>query len=37
LVSVNAVGSGIPEMKTVLRGIQLTQYLSLRTLLAKTV
>ncbi|XP_062505166.1 chloride channel protein 2-like [Corticium candelabrum] len=37
LVSVNAIGSGIPEMKTVLRGIQLTQYLSVRTFLAKTI
>ena len=30
-------GSGIPEMKTVLRGIYLTDYLTIRTFIAKTV
>ncbi|XP_065842216.1 chloride channel protein 2-like isoform X2 [Oscarella lobularis] len=37
LVSPNAIGSGIPEMKTVLRGISLSEYLSIRTFLAKTI
>ena len=30
-------GSGIPEMKTVLRGINLTGYLSIRTFISKSV
>ena len=30
-------GSGIPEMKTVLRGIELKDYLTVRTLIAKVV
>ncbi|KJE95626.1 voltage-gated chloride channel protein [Capsaspora owczarzaki ATCC 30864] len=34
-VAPTAVGSGIPEMKTILKGIDLFHYLSLRTLLAK--
>ncbi|KAI6194538.1 Chloride channel protein 2 [Aphelenchoides besseyi] len=36
-VSPQAVGSGIPEMKTVLRGVYLKEYLSLKTLVAKMV
>ncbi|XP_077980789.1 chloride channel protein 2-like [Glandiceps talaboti] len=36
-VEANAVGSGIPEMKTILRGIVLKEYLSLRTFLSKVV
>ena len=32
-----ALGSGIPEMKTVLRGVNLTDYLSFRTFIAKSV
>ena len=35
--TITHAGSGIPEMKTVLRGIDLHDYLSIRTLLAKTV
>lgn len=31
------LGSGIPEMKTILRGVVLKEYLSLRTLIAKVV
>ena len=31
------VGSGIPEMKTILRGVVLKEYLTLRTLIAKIV
>ena len=31
------VGSGIPEMKTVLRGVVLKEYLTFRTLVAKIV
>lgn len=30
-------GSGIPEMKTVLRGVVLSEYLTFRTLVAKVV
>lgn len=36
-VAPTAIGSGIPEMKTMLKGIDLFHYLSLRTLLAKFV
>ncbi|KHN72144.1 Chloride channel protein 2 [Toxocara canis] len=36
-VSPQAIGSGIPEMKTILRGLILKDYLSCRTLLAKLV
>jgi len=32
-----AVGSGIPEIKTILRGVNLKEYLTWRTLIAKTV
>ena len=31
------VGSGIPEMKTILRGVNLPNYLSLKTFISKTV
>lgn len=34
LISIEAVGSGIPEIKTVLRGVQLEGYLNFRTLIA---
>ena len=37
LVGPNAVGSGIPEMKTIIRGVTLHEYLSFRTLISKTV
>ncbi len=37
LVEPNAVGSGIPEMKTIIRGVRLHEYLSFRTLISKTV
>jgi len=30
-------GSGIPEMKTILRGVTLKEYLTFRTLIAKVV
>lgn len=32
-----AIGSGIPEMKTILRGVVLNEYLTFRTLVAKIV
>jgi chloride channel 2 len=35
VISANAAGSGIPEMKCVLSGVTLGQYLSLKTLLSK--
>ncbi|XP_041346893.1 LOW QUALITY PROTEIN: chloride channel protein 2-like, partial [Gigantopelta aegis] len=37
LVSIHAIGSGIPEMKTVLRGVNLPNYLSFRAFIQKTV
>ncbi|XP_067658627.1 chloride channel protein 2-like [Haliotis asinina] len=37
LVSPQAVGSGIPEMKTILRGVVLKEYLTFRTLIAKVI
>ncbi|XP_075258339.1 chloride channel protein ClC-Kb-like [Convolutriloba macropyga] len=37
LVEPNAVGSGIPEMKTIIRGVTLHEYLSFRTLISKTI
>ncbi|XP_041377923.1 chloride channel protein 2-like [Gigantopelta aegis] len=37
LVSPQAVGSGIPEMKTILRGVVLKEYLTFKTLIAKIV
>ena len=36
-ISTLSIGSGIPEMKTVLRGITLTDYLSFRTFISKAV
>lgn len=37
IVSPQAVGSGIPEMKTIMRGVVLHEYLSFRVLLAKMI
>jgi len=37
VVAPQAIGSGIPEMKTILRGVVLKEYLTFRTLLAKVV
>ncbi|XP_065560015.1 chloride channel protein 2-like isoform X2 [Artemia franciscana] len=37
LVAPQAIGSGIPEMKTILRGVILKEYLSFRTFFAKCV
>nr|CAH0108614.1 unnamed protein product [Daphnia galeata] len=37
IVSPQAIGSGIPEMKTIMRGVVLKEYLTFRTLIAKTV
>ncbi|XP_043213453.1 chloride channel protein 2-like [Amphibalanus amphitrite] len=37
IVSRSAIGSGIPEMKTILRGVPLGEYLTFRTLVAKVV
>lgn len=34
---IKAIGSGIPEMKTILRGVFLNEYLTFRTLVAKIV
>ncbi len=36
-IMISLVGSGIPEMKTILRGITLTDYLSFRTFISKSV
>uniref|UniRef100_A0A915D562 Chloride channel protein n=1 Tax=Ditylenchus dipsaci TaxID=166011 RepID=A0A915D562_9BILA len=36
-VAPQAIGSGIPEMKTILRGVVLKEYLTLKTLIAKMV
>uniref|UniRef100_A0AC34QAI3 Chloride channel protein n=1 Tax=Panagrolaimus sp. JU765 TaxID=591449 RepID=A0AC34QAI3_9BILA len=36
-VAPQAIGSGIPEMKTILRGVMLKEYLSFRTLISKVV
>lgn len=33
----NWTGSGIPEMKTILRGVQLNEYLTFKTLVAKVI
>lgn len=35
LVAPQSIGSGIPEMKTILRGVALKEYLTFRTLVAK--
>ena len=37
LSAVSVVGSGIPEMKTILRGIELKDYLTIRTFISKIV
>lgn len=37
IVSPQAIGSGIPEMKTILRGVVLKEFLTFRTLIAKVV
>ncbi|XP_064090567.1 chloride channel protein 2-like isoform X2 [Macrobrachium nipponense] len=37
LISPQAAGSGIPEMKTILRGVVLKEYLTFRTLVAKLI
>ncbi|XP_076321943.1 chloride channel protein 2-like [Tachypleus tridentatus] len=37
IVAAQAVGSGIPEMKTILRGVVLKEYLTFRTLVSKMV
>ncbi|KAH7641939.1 chloride channel protein 2-like [Dermatophagoides farinae] len=37
IISPQATGSGIPEMKTILRGVILHEYLSFRTLVAKLI
>ena len=37
IMTPQAIGSGIPEMKTILRGVVLKEYLSARTLVAKVV
>jgi len=37
VVAPQAIGSGIPEMKTILRGVVLKEYLTFRTLVAKVV
>ncbi|CAH1103822.1 unnamed protein product, partial [Psylliodes chrysocephalus] len=37
LVAPQSIGSGIPEMKTILRGVTLKEYLTFRTLIAKAV
>lgn len=35
IVAPQSIGSGIPEMKTILRGVALKEYLTFRTLVAK--
>lgn len=35
LISPQSIGSGIPEMKTILRGVTLKEYLTFKTLVAK--
>lgn len=37
IIAPQAVGSGIPEMKTILRGVVLSEYLTFRTFFAKVV
>ncbi|XP_055916788.1 chloride channel protein 2 [Eupeodes corollae] len=37
LVAPQSIGSGIPEMKTILRGVALKEYLTFKTLIAKVV
>ncbi|PNJ51838.1 CLCN1 isoform 4, partial [Pongo abelii] len=36
-ISPQAVGSGIPEMKTILRGVVLKEYLTMKAFVAKVV
>ena len=37
MIPIPIPGSGIPEMKTILRGIELTDYLTIRTFISKLV
>lgn len=37
VVAPPAIGSGIPEMKTILRGVKLNEYLTFKTLVAKVI
>ncbi|ODN02440.1 Chloride channel protein 2 [Orchesella cincta] len=37
IIAPQAIGSGIPEMKTILRGVTLKEYLTFRTLFAKVI
>ncbi|XP_073958853.1 chloride channel protein 2 isoform X2 [Choristoneura fumiferana] len=37
IVAAQSIGSGIPEMKTILRGVQLKEYLTYRALISKVV
>ncbi|KAL7305148.1 hypothetical protein TKK_0002546 [Trichogramma kaykai] len=37
IVAPQSIGSGIPEMKTILRGVALKEYLTFRTLIAKVI
>ncbi|XP_035225606.1 chloride channel protein 2-like [Stegodyphus dumicola] len=37
MIAPQAIGSGIPEMKTILRGVVLKEYLSFRTLVSKVI
>lgn len=37
IVAPSSIGSGIPEMKTILRGVALKEYLTFKTLIAKAV
>lgn len=37
LVAPQSIGSGIPEMKTILRGVALKEYLTFKTLVAKVI
>jgi len=36
-INLSTLGSGIPEVKTMIRGVVLKEYLTLRTLVAKVV
>lgn len=37
LIAPQSIGSGIPEMKTILRGVALKEYLTFKTLVAKVI
>lgn len=37
ILKINLLGSGIPEMKTILRGVALKEYLTFKTLVAKII